>query len=80
MLHSIAIPIATPIPTPTFRVGRSIFEADPMACTCGAHMPVVSLITGLRTAERIPSYRESERWTAKILSTRATRPDSYRRR
>ena len=43
------------------RLLKKIFEADPLICTCGARMQIVSFITEPRIVDRILRHRESER-------------------
>ena len=47
------------------RLIRKIFEADPLICTCGARMRIVSFITEPRVVDRILRHRESDRCRAK---------------
>jgi hypothetical protein len=46
------------------RLIRKIFESDPLLCTCGARMRIVSFITDHRVVDRILRHRESERCKA----------------
>ena len=46
------------------RLIKKIFEADPLLCTCGAHMRIVSLITDHRVVDPILRHRESGRCKA----------------
>jgi hypothetical protein len=46
------------------RLIRKIFEADPLICTCGAPMRIVSFITNPRVVDRILRHRDSERCKA----------------
>jgi hypothetical protein len=43
---------------------KKIFEADPLLCTCGGRMRIVSFITDPRVVDRILRHRESERCKA----------------
>ena len=43
------------------RLIRKIFETDPILCTCGAPMRIVSFITDPRTVDLILRHRESGR-------------------
>jgi hypothetical protein len=43
------------------RLIRKIFEADPLLCTCGARMRIVSFITDPRVVDRILRHRQSDR-------------------
>jgi hypothetical protein len=43
------------------RLIRKIFEADPLLCTCGGRMRIVSFITDPRVVDRIVRHRESGR-------------------
>ena len=47
------------------RLIRKIFEADPLICSCGTRMRIVSFITDPRVVDRILRHRESERCKAK---------------
>jgi hypothetical protein len=40
---------------------RKIFEADPLVCSCGTRMRIVSFITDPRVVDRILHHRNSER-------------------
>ena len=42
------------------RLLRKIFEADPLLCSCGATMKIVSLITEPRVVDRILRHLESD--------------------
>lgn len=46
------------------RLIKKIFEADPLLCTCGGRMRIVSFITDHRVVDRILRHRESERCKA----------------
>jgi hypothetical protein len=46
------------------RLIRKIFETDPLLCTCGGRMRIVSFITDHRVVDRILRHRESERCKA----------------
>ena len=46
------------------RLIRKIFETDPLLCTCGARMRIVSFITDPRTVDLILRHRESGRCKA----------------
>ena len=46
------------------RLIRKIFEADPLVCSCGARMRIISFITDPRVVDRILRHRESERCKA----------------
>ncbi len=46
------------------RLVRKIFEADPLLCSCGARMQIVSFITEPRVIDRILSHRQSGRCRA----------------
>ena len=46
------------------RLIKKIFEADPLLCTCGGRMRIVSFITDPRVVDRILRHRESERCKA----------------
>jgi hypothetical protein len=46
------------------RLLRKIFEMDPLVCSCGARMRIVSFITDPRVVDRILRHRESERCKA----------------
>jgi hypothetical protein len=43
------------------RLIKKIFEADPLLCTCGGRMRIVSFITDPRVIDRILHHRESGR-------------------
>jgi hypothetical protein len=43
------------------RLIKKIFEADPLHCTCGGRMRILSFITDPRVVDRILRHRESER-------------------
>ena len=43
------------------RLIKKIFEADPLVCSCGGRMRIVSFITDPRVVDRILRHRESER-------------------
>jgi hypothetical protein len=43
------------------RLIRKIFETDPLLCTCGGRMRIVSFITDPRVVDRILRHRESRR-------------------
>jgi hypothetical protein len=43
------------------RLVRKIFEADPLLCTCGGRMRIISFITEPRVVDRILRHRESAR-------------------
>ena len=43
------------------RLIKKIFEADPVLCSCGGRMRIVSFITDPRVVDRILRHRESER-------------------
>ncbi|NWG12934.1 MAG: transposase, partial [Acidobacteria bacterium] len=43
------------------RLIKKIFEADPLLCTCGGRMRIVSFITDPRVVDRILRHRESGR-------------------
>jgi hypothetical protein len=43
---------------------KKIFEADPLLCSCGAPMRIVSFITDPRVVDRILRHLGSERWKA----------------
>jgi hypothetical protein len=43
------------------RLIRKIFEVDPLLCTCGGRMRIVSFITDHRVVDRILRHRESGR-------------------
>ena len=43
------------------RLLKEIFEIDPLLCTCGTRMRIVSFITDPRVVDRILRHRESER-------------------
>jgi hypothetical protein len=47
------------------RLLRKIFEADPLICSCGARMQIVSFITDPPVVDRILRHRESERCKTK---------------
>jgi hypothetical protein len=47
------------------RLLKKIFEVDPLVCTCGARMQIISFITDPRVVARILRHRESERCMAK---------------
>ena len=47
------------------RLIRKIFEVDPLLCSCGARMRIVSFITEPRVVDRILRHRKSERCKAK---------------
>jgi hypothetical protein len=46
------------------RLIKKIFEADPLLCTCGARLRIVSFITDPRAVDRILRHRESGRCKA----------------
>ena len=46
------------------RLIRKIFEIDPLLCTCGARMRIVSFITDPRTVDLILQHRQSGRCKA----------------
>jgi hypothetical protein len=46
------------------RLIRKIFETDPLLCTCGARMRIVSFITDPRTVDLILRHRQSRRCKA----------------
>jgi len=46
------------------RLVRKIFEADPLVCSCGTRMRIVSFITDPRVVDRILRHRESARCRA----------------
>ena len=48
-------------PSTWARLIKKIFEADPMLCSCGARMRIVSFITDPRVVDRILRHRESGR-------------------
>jgi len=48
-------------PSTWARLLRKIFEIDPLLCTCGARMRIISLITDARVVDRILRHRESGR-------------------
>jgi hypothetical protein len=43
------------------RLVRKIFEADPLVCSCGARMRILSFITDPRIVDRILRHRRSDR-------------------
>jgi hypothetical protein len=43
------------------RLIKKVFEADPLVCSCGGRMRIVSFITDPRVVDRILRHRESER-------------------
>jgi hypothetical protein len=43
------------------RLIKKIFEADPLVCSCGGRMRIVSFITDPRVVDRILRHRESKR-------------------
>jgi hypothetical protein len=43
------------------RLIKKIFEADPLLCTCGGRMRIISFITDSRVVDRILRHRESKR-------------------
>jgi hypothetical protein len=47
------------------RLLAKIFEVDPMLCSCGAEMKIVSVITDGRVVDRILRHLESERCKAR---------------
>jgi hypothetical protein len=47
------------------RLLRRIFEADPLLCSCGAEMKIVSIITQPRVVERILRHLGSDRCQAR---------------
>jgi hypothetical protein len=47
------------------RLLRKIFEADPLLCSCGAEMKIVSIITQPRVVERILRHLGSDRCQAR---------------
>jgi hypothetical protein len=47
------------------RLLRKIFEVDPMLCSCGAEMKIISIITEPRVVDRILRHLESERCKAR---------------
>ena len=47
------------------RLIRKIFEADPLVCSCGTRMRIVSFITDPRVVDRILRHRDSQRCKAK---------------
>jgi hypothetical protein len=47
------------------RLLRKIFEVDPLLCSCGAEMKIVSIITEPRTVDRILRHLESDRCKAR---------------
>jgi len=47
------------------RLLAKIFEVDPMLCSCGAEMEIVSVITDARVVDRILRHLESERCKAR---------------
>ena len=42
------------------RLIKRIFEVDPLLCTCGAEMKIISFITDPRVVDRILRHRESQ--------------------
>jgi hypothetical protein len=47
------------------RLLRKIFEVDPMLCSCGAEMKIISIITEPRVVDRILRHLQSERCRAR---------------
>jgi hypothetical protein len=47
------------------RLLKKVFEVDPLVCTCGARMQIVSFITDPRVVDRILRHRKSERCKAR---------------
>lgn len=47
------------------RLLRKIFEIDPLLCSCGAQMRMVSIITEPRVVDRILRHLQSERCKAR---------------
>lgn len=47
------------------RLLPKIFEVDPMLCSCGAQMKIVSVITGARVVDRILRHLQSKRCKAR---------------
>jgi hypothetical protein len=46
------------------RLIRRVLEADPLVCSCGARMRIVSFIADPRVADRILRHRDSRRCRA----------------
>jgi 16S rRNA C1402 N4-methylase RsmH len=57
------------------RLIKNIFEADPLLCTCGGRMCIVSFITDPRIVDRILQHRESERCKAQDPFETTAPPD-----
>ena len=47
------------------RLLKKIFEVDPLLCTCGARMRIISFITDPQVIDRILRHRQSGRCKAK---------------
>jgi hypothetical protein len=47
------------------RLLRKIFEVDPLLCSCGTPMKIISIITDPRIVDRILRHLESERCKAR---------------
>ena len=52
------------------RLIKKIFETDPLLCTCGGRMRIVSFITDPRVVDRILQHRESPRSKAEPFEPR----------
>ena len=61
------------------RLLRKIFEVDPLLCSCGARMRIVSFITEPRVVDRILRHRESERCKTKDPFEPRAPPDARTR-
>ncbi|MGA2260288.1 MAG: hypothetical protein ABSH28_02495 [Acidobacteriota bacterium] len=61
------------------RLLRKIVEVDPLVCTCGARMQIVSFITDPWIADRILRHRESEHCKAKDPSAPRAPPGAHTR-
>jgi len=61
------------------RILRKIFEAEPLVCSCGARMRIVSFVTNPRVVDRILRHRESDRCQAKDPFEPRAPPRAYTR-
>jgi hypothetical protein len=53
------------VPSTWARFLKKVFETDPLICSCGAHLQIVSFITDPRVVERVLRHRQSERCKAR---------------
>jgi hypothetical protein len=54
-----------PAPGILARLIKRIFEVDPLLCSCGAEMKIISFITDPRVVDRILRHRESQECRAR---------------